>query len=146
MKIAFVGGGNMARALIGGLLQRGFPAEAISVTDIDSQARIQLATQFAVQVTDQLGAEVGSSDVVLLAVKPQHMREVAEKLGHLLQNQLVVSIAAGVRTADLSHWLGDYERIVRAMPNTPALVLAGISALYAGPTVGTAERERAEQI
>jgi pyrroline-5-carboxylate reductase len=63
--------------------------------------------------------------VVLLAVKPQHMRVVAEKLGQLLRAQLVVSIAAGVRTADLSRWLGGYERIVRAMPNTPALVLAG---------------------
>jgi len=84
--------------------------------------------------------------VVLLAVKPQHMRVVAEKLGQLLRAQLVVSIAAGVRTADLSRWLGGYERIVRAMPNTPALVLAGISALYAGPAVGVAERERAEEI
>jgi pyrroline-5-carboxylate reductase len=146
MKIAFVGGGNMARALIGGLLQRGFAAEAISVVEIDPQARTQLAAQFAVQVTEQPGSEIRSSDVVLLAVKPQHMRQVAEKAGRLLQTQLVVSIAAGVRTPDLSRWLGGYERIVRAMPNTPALVLAGISALYAGSTVSTAERERADEI
>ena len=146
MKIAFVGGGNMARALIGGLLQRGFAAEGISVVEIDAQVRSQLATQFAVHVAEQPGGELQSSDVVLLAVKPQHMRVVAEKLGQLLRAQLVVSIAAGVRTADLSRWLGGYERIVRAMPNTPALVLAGISALYAGPAVGVAERERAEEI
>ena len=146
MKIAFVGGGNMARALIGGLLQRGFAADAISVVEIDAQARRQLQTQFAVHVAEQPGAEVRSSDVVLLAIKPQHMRLAAEEVGGLLGEQLVVSIAAGVRTADLSRWLGGYERIVRVMPNTPALVLAGISALYAGPVVGLAERERAEAV
>jgi pyrroline-5-carboxylate reductase len=146
MKIAFVGGGNMARALIGGLLQRGFAAGAISVIEIDAQARTQLGAQFAVHVAEQPGPELQSSDVVLLAVKPQHMRPVAEKVGPLLHAQLVVSIAAGVRTADLSRWLGGYERIVRAMPNTPALVLCGISALYAGPSVGTAERDGAEKI
>ena len=116
MKIAFVGGGNMARALIGGLLQRGFAAEAISVTDIDAQARIAARGAICGPGHRAAGSEVQSSDVVLLAVKPQHMREVAENIGHLLQTQLVVSIAAGVRTADLSRWLGGYERIVRAMP------------------------------
>jgi pyrroline-5-carboxylate reductase len=146
MKIAFVGGGNMARALIGGLLQRGFAADAISVVEIDDAARTQLLSQFAVRVAERLGSDVESSDVVLLAIKPQQMRSVADELRALLREQLVVSIAAGVRTVDLSRWLGGYARIVRVMPNTPALVLAGISALYAGSAVSAPERQSAEAI
>jgi len=146
MKIAFIGGGNMARALIGGLLQRGFAAEAISVVEIDAQARAQLSGQFAVRVGERLGGDVEESDVVLLAIKPQQLHAVAGSLRGLLRDQLVVSIAAGVRTADLTRWLGGYARIVRVMPNTAALVLAGVSALYAGPAVSAAERQRAEAI
>lgn len=146
MKIAFLGGGNMARALIGGLLQRGYAADRISVVEIDAQARAQLSEQFAVRGAAQPGSDVQSSDVVLLAVKPQQMRAAADELRGLLREQLVISIAAGVRTADLTRWLGGYARIVRVMPNTPALVLAGISALYAGPAVSAAERQSAEAI
>jgi pyrroline-5-carboxylate reductase len=146
VKIAFIGGGNMARALIGGLLQRGFSADAISVTEIDAAARTQLSSQFAVRVAAQPGGEVQSSEVVLLAIKPQQMRTVAAELRGLLHTQLVITIAAGVRTADLARWLGGYARIVRVMPNTPALVLAGISALYAGPTITPDERQSAESI
>ena len=146
VKIAFIGGGNMARALIGGLLQQGYVADDISVVEIDPQARAQLWGQFAVRAAGQPGGDVESSDAVLLAVKPQQMRAVAEELHGLLRDQLVISIAAGVRTADLTRWLGGYARIVRVMPNTPALVLAGISALYAGPAVSAAGRHSAEAI
>jgi pyrroline-5-carboxylate reductase len=146
MKIAFIGGGNMARALIGGLLQRGFSADAISVTEVDAAARMQLSSQFAVRVAAQPGTDVQSSEVVLLAIKPQQMRTVAAELRGLLRTQLVITIAAGVRIVDLARWLDGYPRIVRVMPNTPALVLAGISALYAGPTVTAAERQSAETI
>jgi pyrroline-5-carboxylate reductase len=146
VKIAFIGGGNMARALIGGLLQRGYAADQIRVVEIDAQARAQLSSQFAVRTAAAAGGEVESSDVVLLAVKPQQMRTVAEALRGSLRDQLVISIAAGVRTVDLTRWLGGYARIVRVMPNTPALVLAGISALYAGPAVSSVERQSAEAI
>jgi pyrroline-5-carboxylate reductase len=146
MKLAFVGGGNMARALIGGLVQRGFAAESISVVEIDAIARSQLASQFAVRVSEQPGGDLESSDVAVLAIKPQQMAAVASQLRGFLQTQLVISIAAGVRTADLTRWLGGYTRIVRVMPNTPALVLAGISALYASSEVSAAERETAEGI
>lgn len=146
VKIAFLGGGNMARALIGGLLQQGYAADRISVVEIDAQARAQLSAQFAVCAAAQPGSDVESSDVVLLAVKPQQMHAVADELRGLLREQLVISIAAGVRTADLTRWLGGYARIVRVMPNTPALVLAGISALYAGPAVNATERQSAEAI
>ena len=146
VKIAFIGGGNMARALIGGLLQRGYAADQISVVEIDAQARAQLSSQFAVRTAAAAGDEVESSDIVLLAVKPQQMRAVAEGLLGSLRQQLFISIAAGVRTADLTRWLAGYARIVRVMPNTPALVLAGISALYAGPAVSSTERQSAEAI
>lgn len=146
MKIAFIGGGNMARALIGGMLQHGFAAEAISVVEVDAQARRRLSEQFKVSVEARPGRDVEMSDVVLLAIKPQHVRAVTEDLRGLLHEQLVVTIAAGVRTADLARWLDGYGRIVRVMPNTPALVGAGISALYAGPAVNPVERQRAEGI
>jgi len=146
VKIAFVGGGNMVRALIGGVLQRGYVADQISVVEIDPQARAQLSSQLGVRTAAAAGSEVESSDIVLLAVKPQQMRAVAEALPGSLREQLIISIAAGVRTADLTRWLGGYARIVRVMPNTPALVLAGISALYAGPAVSSAERQSAETI
>jgi len=103
VKIAFVGGGNMARALIGGLLQRGYAADQISVVEIDPQARAQLSSQFGVRTAAAAGSEVESSDIVLLAVKPQQMRAVAEALPGSLREQLIISIAAGVRTADLTH-------------------------------------------
>jgi pyrroline-5-carboxylate reductase len=146
MKIAFIGGGNMARALIGGVLRCGFSADDISVVEIDPSARKQLSEHFGVPVHEQPGDDVRAADVVLLAIKPQQMRSVGEQLRGLLRDQLVVSIAAGVRIGDLSRWLDGYARIVRVMPNTPALVAAGVSALYAGHAVGTADRDRAERI
>ncbi|HTS53727.1 MAG TPA: pyrroline-5-carboxylate reductase [Burkholderiales bacterium] len=146
MKIAFVGGGNMASALIGGLLQKGHAAEDISVLEVDPGARERLAARFGVQSQAAPGTEIAGNDVILLAVKPQQLRAVADSLRPLLGSQLFLTIAAGVRTADLSRWLGGYPRIVRVMPNTPALVLAGVSALYARPSVTAEERRLAEGI
>ena len=131
MKIAFVGGGNMANAIIGGLLQKGFSASEISVVDVDPAACARLREQFHVTATPDLAQAVKGTQVALLAVKPQQLREVARNLRPHLAQHLLISIAAGIRTADLSRWLGGYTQIVRAMPNTPALVLAGVSALYA---------------
>jgi pyrroline-5-carboxylate reductase len=146
MKLAFIGGGNMARALIGGVLKRGFASDDISVVEIDAAARKQLSDQFRVVVREQPGGEVEQADVVLLAIKPQQMRSAGEDVRALLHTQLIVTIAAGVRIADLSRWLGGYARIVRVMPNTPALVSAGVSALYADTTVSQQDRARAEDI
>lgn len=146
VKIAFVGGGNMASALIGGLLQKGHATEDISVVEVDAGARERLVERFGVSSYTTLDAKTAGSDVVLLAVKPQQLRVVAQSLLPLLKSQLVISIAAGIRSAELSRWLGAYRRIVRAMPNTPALVLAGVSVLYPMPSVTAEERDTAQHI
>jgi pyrroline-5-carboxylate reductase len=141
-KISFIGGGNMAKALIQGLTQQGFTASSINVVELDSKKRSQLATDFGVKVSDQLPS-VSNSDVIVLAVKPQQLRDLSIFLGSLLHNQLVISIAAGVRGEDLARWLGGYRNIIRVMPNTPAQIQAGISALYAMPSVSILQREQA---
>jgi len=146
VKIAFIGGGNMASALIGGLLKKGYAAADLSVVEIDADARERLMARFDVLSNTTAAAETSDSDVVLLAVKPQQLRAAAEGVRPLLHAQLVISIAAGVRSAELSRWLGGYQRIVRAMPNTPALVLAGASVLYALASVTSAQRSVAEGI
>ena len=147
MNVLFVGGGNMGRALVGGLLAEGLAKDAITVLEIDPGARERLARNFGIAVTDQLDAPLaGRADVVVIAVKPQHMRETAARLGPMLSSKLVVSIAAGIRIVDLSRWLGGYQRIVRAMPNTPALVRRGITGLFAPPHVGADDRARTESI
>jgi pyrroline-5-carboxylate reductase len=146
MKIAFVGGGNMANAIISGLLQKGVAAGQISVVEIDAAARARLSERLQVVATCAVAEAVQDVAVVVLAVKPQQLREVASQLRPQLVRQLVVSIAAGIRSADLARWLGGYARIVRAMPNTPALVLAGVSALYAMPGVDEQDRQTAASI
>jgi pyrroline-5-carboxylate reductase len=146
VKIAFIGGGNMASALIGGLLRKGYAAQDISVVEVDAGARQRLAARFGVSSHAVPDAKTAGSDVVLVAVKPQQLHAAAESLRPLLKSQLVVTIAAGIRSADLSRWLGTYGRIVRAMPNTPALVLAGVSVLYPMPFVTPEDRQVAERI
>jgi pyrroline-5-carboxylate reductase len=146
LRIAFVGAGNMASALIGGLLQQGLAADRIAVVDPDAAARARLTERYAVRASADLGDGVAGATLIVLAVKPQQLHEVARGLQSLLAGQLVVTIAAGIRTADLSAWLGGHGRVVRAMPNTPALVLAGVSALYAMPGVSPEDRERAQAV
>lgn len=141
--ISFVGGGNMARALIGGLLQQGHGADRIHVVETDGARRDALVRDFGVNVTAELPA-VAHSDVIILAVKPQQLRDVAIFLGSLLKHQLLISIAAGVRSHDLARWLGGHQAIVRVMPNTPAQVGMGVSALLAAPGVSAAQRQQAE--
>lgn len=135
----------MATAMIGGLIKRGTPATQLSVVEIDAAARTRLQTQFGV-VCHADYAPVAAADTLILAVKPQQLAVVAKSIAPRLREQLVISIAAGIRTQDLSRWLGGYARIVRVMPNTPALVLAGISGMYAVPQVDAAQRQRAEAI
>ncbi|HYC47630.1 MAG TPA: pyrroline-5-carboxylate reductase [Burkholderiales bacterium] len=146
MKIAFVGGGNMATALITGALRQGRSPADISVVEIDPAAREKLQRDLKVQATGELATGVREADCIVLAVKPQQMREVAAGLAPLVGDALVISIAAGIRYADLSRWLGGCTNVVRAMPNTPALVLAGMTGLFAPVTVGAADRATAEAI
>jgi len=145
MNICFIGGGNMATALIGGLLGKGFAAGQLGAVEIDANNRARLHAQFGVRTTDNLAEGVAGSQVVVLAVKPQQLRDVAQQLAPLLDGQLLISIAAGIRAGDLARWAGSQD-IVRAMPNTPALVQSGMTGLYAMPAVSTAQREQAQHI
>ena len=146
MKITFLGGGNMATALIGGLLNHGFPASDIVVIEIGAENRARLEKSFRVQCSAEPDAASLYCDALVLAVKPQQMREACATLRPLLKQQLVISIAAGLRLVDLSRWLGDYDRLVRTMPNTPALIGAGVTGMYAHPSVSEAERLGAERV
>jgi pyrroline-5-carboxylate reductase len=146
MKISFIGGGNMATALIGGLLRQGFAAGDIHVAEPGAPAREKLAADFGVAVSTAADDSLRLADVVVMAVKPQNMHEAAAAVAPHLATQLVLSIAAGIRLADLSRWLGGHARLARCMPNTPALIGAGITALYAGTAVDVAGRAGAERI
>ncbi len=146
MRITFLGGGNMAAALIGGLREKGFSAAGIQVVELNAEAREKLTEQFGVRCTDQFDAAALNCEVVVLAVKPQQMRAAVGPLIDKLNQQLVISIAAGLRVDDMSRWLGNYPRIVRTMPNTPALIGAGITGLYAAPEVDAEQRKVADTI
>lgn len=146
LKISFIGGGNMAAALIGGLAGTLTAGTNIHVVDINADVLGRLAQQFRVTTSIQIGAAVASSDVIVLAVKPQQMREVAVQLRPYVSSQLVLSIAAGIRSVDLSRWLGGYSAIVRTMPNTPALIGMGITGMAALPGVSQTQRVTADAI
>ena len=145
MKLGFIGGGNMAAAMIGGLLQKGFERQEIVVAEPLEERRDWLAQEFAVGIEAHAGAAL-QAEVLVLAVKPQQMRAALCCLPPLYAEQLVVSIAAGVRAGDISRWLGGHAAVIRAMPNTPALVGAGITGLYALPGVSAAQKVRATQL
>ena len=151
--IAFIGGGNMARSLIGGLIVRGTPASAIRVSEPVGELREALARDFGVSVFEDSTAAVRVAGVWLLAVKPQVMRAVCERLAPLAQDRrpLVISIVAGIAAGQLARWLGADEpgsapAVVRCMPNTPALLGAGVTGLYANARVDAADRRRAEHL
>jgi len=146
MDISFIGGGNMASALIGGLVAQGFDASRIRVVEHSPEARESLQIRYGVRTFASLEAAAVAGDVIVLAVKPQQLREVAANLTSLLNQQLVISIAAGVRADDLSRWLGGYRQLVRSMPNTPAMVSSGMTGLYALPEVAQAQRQQAETV
>lgn len=135
----------MATALIGGLLQQGFKPGDLRVVDVSEEARRRLQQQFGVSAIAQADGAI-AEDAVLLAVKPQQMRAVAKDLGARLRGQLVISIAAGIRTPDLTRWLGGHDRIVRAMPNMPALIGSGVSGIFAAAAVNQADRDSAQAI
>jgi pyrroline-5-carboxylate reductase len=147
-KITFIGGGNMALSLIGGLVSGNCPGGNISVSDPDSERLKLLQDQFGVKtfVADNCNAVV-DADIVLLAVKPQQLAAVATEIASSLTNKsLLISIAAGVREPDLQRWLGGGHAIVRTMPNTPSLLQSGATALYANSEVTENQRNLAESI
>lgn len=147
-KIGFIGGGNMAASLIGGLISDGFAAANITVAEPTEAQRKELADQFGVQTTADNNELAAHVDVVVLAVKPQVLREVCNGIAETLKGcaPLHLSIAAGIRVNDIDRWLGGNCAIVRSMPNTPSLVKSGATALFANPRVNDNQRELAEGI
>jgi pyrroline-5-carboxylate reductase len=146
-RLAFVGGGNMAQSMTGGLLATGWSARRIRVADPSSTQRDRLADRFAIATFADNASAVTDADIVVLAVKPQDLPDVARTLRPALavRRPLVISIAAGIRTTDLGRWLGDVP-IVRAMPNRPALLGLGASALYAAPALADRQRDLAAEV
>ncbi len=147
-KIGFIGAGNMARSIIGGLVTDGCDVATIWVSDRDSAQLETLRQRIAVNVTTSNIALVEQVDVVVLAVKPQMLQVVAEEIGGAVQTRqpLLISIAAGIREAALNRWLGGGVAIVRCMPNTPALIRTGATALYANTRVSSAQCSLAESL
>jgi pyrroline-5-carboxylate reductase len=147
-KLAFIGGGNMAAALISGLTKRGLPAERVVVADPSRDQLQRLVSSYGVQIAPDNAAAVPGAEVVVLAVKPQQMRSVALGLApHLAASRpLVVSVAAGIPHASLARWFGPQIPVIRTMPNRPALNGFGATGLYAPASVGAAYRALAEKI
>jgi len=147
-KIGFIGGGNMARSLIAGLRETGWSGEQLFVAEPDQEKRDYFATELQIYATEHNDEVAAASDILLFAVKPQLLREVAQAVADVVQlrRPLVISIAAGIRAADIQRWLGNNAAIVRCMPNTPALVGSGATGLYANATVDAGQREAAETI
>ncbi|MDB5920945.1 MAG: pyrroline-5-carboxylate reductase [Massilia sp.] len=148
MKITFIGGGNMATALIAGLAGKLTAGANIHVVDPNAEQLARLAADYGVTTAEHIGLEAGASDVIVLAVKPQQMREVAAALLPQLTGAkpLLVSIAAGIRGADLARWLKGYGAIVRTMPNMPALIGQGITGMVAMEGVSNAQKAAADAI
>jgi len=146
--IGFIGGGNMANSLIGGLLADGWPVDKICVSDPNEECREYLSSRFSIQTSKDNIDTVNASDVLVLAIKPQVMAEITQTLKAAVQQTkpLVISIAAGINLSDLSRWLGGYNNLIRTMPNTPALVQSAATALIADDSVNQESRDLAETI
>lgn len=143
--IAFIGGGNMASAIIGGLLKRGMAASQIQVVEPWKEQRAKLRKQFGVQVSENPGESLASATLVVWAVKPQTFKDAALLTRFHTKTALHLSVAAGIRSDSIAHWL-DTQRVVRSMPNTPALIGKGITALFARPAVSADDRLAVERV
>jgi len=155
IRITFIGGGNMAFALISGLIEQGYSAKQINVVEIDAERRSRIQETFGIIAVSDLVYGISQStqsvgenelNVIVLAVKPQQMHAIAHHIAGLLNQHLIISIAAGIRATDIMRWLGGHSRVIRAMPNTPSLVRAGVTGLYAAPVTSELDRRSAESI
>jgi len=149
MNITFIGGGNMASAMIGGLLDAGFcRKEELRAVEINSEARAKLKQKYGIACFARAHEAWAArdDDIIVFAVKPQQMQEAARNSGLAANANLIVSIAAGIALASLSRWLGGHRHLIRAMPNTPALIGEGVTGLYALPDVTENEKKNAEAI
>ncbi|MCG5529423.1 pyrroline-5-carboxylate reductase [Halorhodospira halochloris] len=147
-QLAFIGGGNMARSLIGGLLADGYPSDLIRIAEPNAERRDMLASELGIVPTASNTEAATDAAAVILTVKPPIVRSVAEELSGLIHKQqsLTISVAAGVRMQDIERWLGEGVAVVRTMPNTPSLVRSGATALLANAQVNKAQQELAESL
>ena len=143
--IAFIGGGNMAGAIITGMLAQGYPAGQLQVVEPLAETRARLQSQFGIVAQAQAGPLLREAGVVVWAVKPQSFRDAARQAGPHTGAALHLSVAAGIPSASIALWLST-QRVVRAMPNTPALIGRGITAFYARAAVSASDRQRVEQV
>ncbi len=148
LTLGFIGGGNMARSLIGGLIADGYAAQKIWVSDLNGEALQQMAEHHGVHTAPSNAEVAERAQVLVLAVKPQMLKDVVRELAPVIQTRhpLLVSIAAGITADSIDRWAGGHVAVVRCMPNTPAMVKAGATALYANARVTPAQRSQAEAI
>lgn len=146
MRITFIGGGNMASAIIAGLSTLGRQDLQLHVVDRNPDKCERMKAAYGITYSNQLSAADIDADVVVLAIKPQQLKALGEQIRPWMRQQLIVSVAAGIRTATLAEWLGGYARIVRVMPNTPAQVQLGVSGLFATEAVHDAEKQTVTSI
>lgn len=145
-RIAFIGAGNMASSLIGGLRAKGLDAAQIRASDPGAETRAKVTAEHGIEVFADNSQAIDGADVIVIAVKPQAMKAVCQDLrAHLKPHQLLVSIAAGITCASLLSWLGK-QPLVRCMPNTPALLGKGVSGLFATPDVTAEQRQQADEL
>lgn len=146
--IGFIGGGNMAASIIGGLTADGYPADKLIVADPMVETRNALAKRFGIHTETDNNIVAAKAQILVLAVKPQVLKNVAKDCADAVQQHkpLVISIAAGIRSTALDNWLGNDIAIVRTMPNTPALVQSAATGLFANSAVSATQREQAESI
>ena len=146
MRIAFIGAGNMASSLIGGLLAKGLDAAKIRASDPGAETRARVSAEHGIELFADNAQAVQDADVIVIAVKPQVMKAVCQDLrAHLEPHQLLISIAAGITCTSLQNWLGN-QPLVRCMPNTPALLGKGVSGLFATAAVTAEQRQQAEDL
>ena len=143
--LAFIGGGNMASAILGGLIRQGHPLAKLTVVEPHAETRERLLSQFGLTALNQPGPDLASTEVVVWAIKPQVFEQAASQAKAHCGHALHLSVAAGIRSDSIARWLGT-ERVVRAMPNTPALVGLGQTGLFARATVQAQERQWVERI
>jgi pyrroline-5-carboxylate reductase len=143
--IAFIGGGNMATAMVSGLLKQGFPTAHIDVVEPFAETRERLQTQLGITAQAEAGPFLGQATVVIWAVKPQSFQEAALQSRFHTGDALHISVAAGIPSGSIANWLGN-ERVIRTMPNTPALIGKGITGLFARPAVTADDRQHAERV
>ena len=143
--IAFIGGGNMATAMVSGLLKQGFPANQIDVVEPFAEARERLQSHLGIAAQPLAGPFLSNAAIVIWAVKPQSFKEAALQTRLYTRDALHISVAAGIPSDSIAKWLGN-ERVIRTMPNTPALIGKGITGLFARPAVTEADRQHAQQV